>query len=377
MTSLHLPPLLLPLLALSCARPAASTVEERAPDGEVWLTASQLESSQVKVATVRSVDIPETVRLAGRVTFDDLRVTHVFSPVTGRVTRIFASPGDAVQAGAPLAEIDSPDVGNAMADLLKAQADAEAASYELARQRELFDVHAAPKKDLEQASDAAARAAAELDRTRQKMRLLHVGVTGPVTQAFVLRSPLAGRVVTRGLSPGMEVQGQYTGGNVPELFTIGDLDGVWVLADVHEMDVGRIEVGQTVIASLVAFPGETFPGRVTWISDVLDPTTHTLRVRVELPNHDRKLKPEMNATLTVTVDTHPSLVVPRSAVLRLGDELVVYVSQGALRDGRVRFRRQRVTLPAEMPADGLVRVKAGLEPGAVVVEQGAVLLSEG
>ena len=367
---------LLPLLLLACAR-AAAAPEEQAPEGEVWLTRTQLDSSQVRLTEVKEVNTPETVRLAGRVTFDDLRVTHVFSPVTGRVTRIFANPGAAVVAGAPLAEIDSPDVGNAMADLLKAQADAQAARYELERQKELYDVHAAPRKDLEQASDAAARASAELDRTRQKMRLLHVGVNGPVTQAFVLRSPIAGRVVTRGLSPGMEVQGQYSGGNVPELFTIGDLDEVWVLADVHEMDVGRIEVGQTVIASVVSFPGDTFPGTVQWVADVLDPTTHTLRVRVELPNHDQKLKPEMNATLTVTVDTRPALVVPRSAVLRLGDEQVVYVSKGELRDGRLRLQRRRVTLPSEVPADGPVRVKAGLEPGAVVVEQGAVLLSEG
>jgi membrane fusion protein, heavy metal efflux system len=366
---------LLSLLALGCTRPA-SAPEERAPEGEVWLTHAQLESSQVRLAPVQEVSYPETMRLAGRVTFNDLLVTHVFSPVTGRVTRIYSNPGDTVVAGAPLAEIDSPDVGNAMADLLKAQADAEAAQHELERQKELFDVHAAPKKDLEVAANAASHAAAELERTRQKMRLLHVVVSGPVTQTFMLRSPIAGRVVSRGLSPGMEVQGQYSGGTASELFTVGDLGEVWVLADVHEMDVGKMQGGQTVIASVVSYPGETFPGQVQWISDVMDPATHTLRVRVALPNPDMKLKPEMNATLTVTVDTRPSLVVPRSAVVRLGDELVVYVSRGELPDGRVRFQRQRVTLPSEVPADGLVRVKSGLTEGAVVVEQGAVLLSE-
>jgi cobalt-zinc-cadmium efflux system membrane fusion protein len=161
-----------------------------------------------RAVAATSSPVSQTVRLPGRITFDDLRVTHVFSPVTGRVGRIFANPGDTVKQGAALAEIDSPDVGNAMSDLHKAQADAETAQQELDRQRELYEAHAAPKKDFEVAANAAARAKAELDRTEQKMRLLHVSGAGSVSQTFVLRAPLSGEVVSRALSPGMEVQGQ-------------------------------------------------------------------------------------------------------------------------------------------------------------------------
>jgi cobalt-zinc-cadmium efflux system membrane fusion protein len=313
------------------------------------------------------------------VTFDDQRVTHVFSPVTGRVTRIFANLGDNVAKGAPLAEIDSPDVGNAMSDLLKAEADSEAAHRDLERQKELYEAHAAPKKDLDVAVDTAARSDAELERTRQRMRLLHIGGASQVSQTFTLRAPIAGQVVSRALSPGMEVQGQYTGGNVVELFTIGDIDQVWVLAEVHEMDVGRVRVGQPLKASVVAFPGVDFPGKVSWMSEVLDPVTHTARVRVELMNSDEQhvLKPEMYATLSVTVDQRPSVALPRSAIVRLGDVTVVYVSRGERVDGRLRFERRRVTLPTEVSAEGLVPVLTGVSPGDVVVEQGAILLSEG
>jgi cobalt-zinc-cadmium efflux system membrane fusion protein len=366
---------LLALLACN-GKPAAPEVEH-APDGEVWLSEAQVKASQVVLSVAHASSVPETVRLAGHVTFDDLRVTHVFSPVTGRVVKIFANPGDAVAKGAPLAEIDSPDVGNAMSDLLKAQADAEAAQHELERQKELYEVHAAPRKDLEVASDAAARATAELERTRQKMRLLHVGESGPVTQTFTLRSPLSGQVVSRGLSPGMEVQGQYTGGNQAELFTIGDLDQVWVVADVHEMDVGKVKLEQPVSAAFVAYPDHPFPGAVGWMSEVLDPATHTSRVRVALDNQDKLLRPEMYATLTVTVDQRPSVAIKRSALIRLGDVMVVYLSKGARPDGRLRFERRRVTVPTELPADGLVPVLAGIEPGDIVVEDGAILLSEG
>lgn len=366
------------LLALAaCAREQSTPAPERAPDGEVWLTPAQVTASQVQLSAAKAAPVPETVRLAGHITFDDMRVTHVFPPVTGRVGKIFANPGDTVARGAPLAEIDSPDVGNAMADLLKAQADAEAAQRELERQKELYEAHAAPKKDLEVAADAASRAMAELDRTQQKMRLLHVDGKGSVSQNFLLRAPLSGEVVSRALSPGMEIQGQYSGSNVTELFTIGDIDEVWVMAEVHEMDVGRVKVGQRVSAQVIAYPDQTFPGTVQWMSEVLDPTTHTAKVRVELPNHDRKLRPEMYATLTVTVDEHPQVALPRSALVRLGDVMVVYVAKGERTDGRLRFERRRVTLPNEVPAEGLVPVLSGVTPGDIVVEGGAILLSEG
>jgi cobalt-zinc-cadmium efflux system membrane fusion protein len=365
------------LFCLACNDKPAATEGERAPDGEVWLSEAQVKASQVVLSVARASTVPETVRLAGHVTFDDLRVTHVFSPVTGRVVKIFANPGDTVAKGAPLAEIDSPDVGNAMSDLLKAQADAEAAQRELERQKELYEVHAAPRKDFEVANGAAARATAELERTRQKMRLLHVGESGPVTQTFTLRSPLSGQVVSRGLSPGMEVQGQYTGGNQAELFTIGDLDQVWVVADVHEMDVGKVKLEQPVSAAFVAYPDRPFPGTVGWMSEVLDPATHTSRVRVALDNKDKLLRPEMYATLTVTVDQRPSVAVKRSALIRLGDVMVVYLAKGARPDARLRFERRRVSVPTELPADGLVPVLAGIEPGDIVVEDGAILLSEG
>ncbi len=365
------------VLLVCCHKPGESPVVEQAPEGEVWLSKAQLSASKVHIVAAVSSPVSETVRLPGRITFDDIRVTHVFSPVTGRVGRILANPGDTLKQGAPLAEIDSPDVGNALSELHKAQADSETAHQELDRQRELYEAHAAPKKDYEVASNAAARAKAELDRTEQKMRLLHVNGTGSASQNFMLRAPLSGEVVSRALSPGMEVQGQYSGGNVAELFTIGDIDEVWVMADVHEMDVGRVKVGQSVLAEVNAYPNETFPGTVKWISEVFDPTTHTERVRVSLPNHDRKLRPEMNATMTVTVDRHSSVAVSRSSIIRLGDVMVVYVSKGERTDGRTRFERRRVTLPPDVPVEGLVPVLTGVNIGDLVVEDGAILLSEG
>ena len=105
----------------ACKAPPPPDVE-RPPEGEVWLPPDQVKASEVQLAPAKAAEVPETMRLAGRVTFNDQRVTHVFSPVTGRVTRIFANVGDTVAKGAPLADVDSPDVGIAMSDLVKAEA---------------------------------------------------------------------------------------------------------------------------------------------------------------------------------------------------------------------------------------------------------------
>ncbi len=142
------------------------------------------------------------------------------------------------------------------------------------------------------------------------------------------------------------------------------------------MDVGRVKIGQHVEASVVAYPNQTFPGTVKWTSDVLDPATRTERVRVELANQDRKLRPEMYATLTVTVDERSTVSLPRTALVRLGDLMFVFVAKGQTADGRTRFERRRVTLPVEVPAEGLVPILSGVQVGDNVVVRGAILLSE-
>src|SRR6202042_2324640 len=126
------------------------------------------------------------------------------------------------------------------------------------RQKELLELHAAPQRDYEAAEGTYLNAKAELARAQHKARLLRSSCLDSATQEDMLPSPIEGEVIMRGANPGLEVQGQYTGGATVELFTIGKLDRVWVLADAFEMDVPRIKVGTPVGVSVVAFPGETF-----------------------------------------------------------------------------------------------------------------------
>jgi cobalt-zinc-cadmium efflux system membrane fusion protein len=319
-------------------------------------------------------DVDDTILSSGRVTFDDQRVAHVFSPVTGRVARIAANLGDRLTRGQPLAIITSPDIGQASSDLGKADADLIAAEHDYKRKKDLYDAHAASQADYETSEDNYRKAKAEKERAYQKAFLLRTGTVDSVSQGYTLTSPIDGELIARAVNPGIEVQGQYGGGTAVELFTVGELDKVWVLADVYEMDIARVKVGAKVSVSVVAYPGKSFEGRVDWVSGALDPTSRTAKVRCTFENPDRLLKPEMYATVTISVEETKALALPKGAVLRLGDQTVVFVQTGTTPDGRLKFEREPVQVD-EGEGSNWLPVQHGLDKGAQVVTQGAILLA--
>jgi cobalt-zinc-cadmium efflux system membrane fusion protein len=366
--------LVLCALAAACQHGGGEPAAPQPPAGEVWLTDQQVSDGHLAVQTVAVHAVGNDVVTSGKVTFDDLRVAHIYSPVTGRVSRILADPGQRVKKGGALCAIQSPDVGIAFADLGKAEADVTASQHDFQRQKELYEAHAGSQKDFETAEDSYAKAKAELERSRQKARLLRGGATDAVTQEFVLRAPIEGEVIARSVNPGAEVQGQYSGGAAQELYTIGELDKVWVMADVFEMDLARVKKGAKVGIKVVAYPEEGFTGVVDWIADQIDPTARTTRVRCEVENPARKLKPEMYATVTLAVPGVDALAVPLTSILRLADQTVVFVEQGQAPDGRRRFIR-RVVAAGDDEGTSMVPVSHGLQAGERVVTSGAILLS--
>jgi cobalt-zinc-cadmium efflux system membrane fusion protein len=342
--------------------------------GEVWLSPQQVAAAELLSEPLAPKPVGGLVVTSGRVTFDDLKVSHVLSPVTGRVVRIEAQPGQRVKKGDTLAVIESPDVGSAFSDAEKAQADFVAAEKDFKRQKELYDVHAGSQRDLEAAQGNFTKAKAELQRASRKAQLLRAGGANLGGQNYTLRAPIGGEVIARNVNPGTEVQGQYSGGTVVELFTIGELDTVWVMADVFEMDLGRVKQGTECRVKVVAYPGRTFTGTADWVSDTLDPATRTAKVRCKLANPDRALKPEMYATTSLVVDRQRTLALPRSAVLHLGDRTVVFVELGQAADCRLRFERRPVLVSEELGSDFLP-VLRGITAGEKVVTSGAILLS--
>ena len=155
--------------------------------------------------------------------------------------------------------------------------------------------------------------------------------------------------------------------NASPIATVANLDSIWILGDVFESDLSTIRSAQSVEVTLPAYPGETLPGKISNISDAMDPTSRTLKVRVVLPNPKHRLKPEMFANLSVARTTAPEFVLPTTAVLHEGSSSYVFFPTAA-----GKYERRQVTTGA---LNGkTVVVSSGLKDGDQVVKTGAALL---
>jgi cobalt-zinc-cadmium efflux system membrane fusion protein len=289
--------------------------------------------------------------------------------------KIDAQLGERVKKGQTLAVIQSPDVGSATSDIGKADADLIAAKHDFERKKDLYASHAGSQLDFETAEDTLRRAQAEKDRAVQRGALFHSGgSTDSVSSGFGLTSTIDGEVIARFVNPGAEIQGQYGQGGAVELFTVGELDSVWVLADIYEMDIARVKPGAHATVKVVSYPNKVFDGRVDWVSGMLDPVSRTAKIRCVFDNKDRLLKPEMYAQVDVAVDQKRELAIPRTSIVRMGDQTVVFAETGAAPDGRVKYERVPVTVD-EGEASQWLPVAHGIDAGTKIVTSGSILLS--
>jgi Cu(I)/Ag(I) efflux system membrane fusion protein len=152
-----------------------------------------------------------------------------------------------------------------------------------------------------------------------------------------------------------------------ELYTITDLSAVWVNADIYEFELASVRLGQRGTIALSYFPGQTFSGKVTWISPVLEEKTRTTKVRLEFANRDFKLKPEMYANVEIEVDGGKKLAIPDEAVLDSGIRKIVFIDKG---EGR--YAPAEVKLGGKF--DGYYEVLSGLSPGERIIASASFLL---
>ncbi|BDG04682.1 efflux RND transporter periplasmic adaptor subunit [Anaeromyxobacter oryzae] len=334
-----------------------------APPGEVRLPEVP---DFVKLARVEPSPEAGATAVTGKVAFDEGRVSRVGAPVSGRVTELLVQAGDRVKKGQGLLVIASPDAESAVADFVAASADAEVTRKTLAREQRLYADQAVPYKEVLQAQSDETKAAAALARAQGRLEVLGIDprAATPRASRYVLRAPIDGVVVERPANPGMEVRAD--GGT--SLVTVADLSRLWVLADVYERDLGQVAEGQAASVKVAGFPGKVFEGRVGHVGDLVDPATRTVKVRIEVANPDRLLKPEMFARVSLRgAPGEAVLTVPAQAVLSDGEASAVVVALG---EGRFQKR----TIESGPEQDGRVRVLAGLAPGDQVVVDGALFL---
>lgn len=358
---------------LGCGKAAPPAADASAPrvDGDVIAFpdgAPQLASLGLEPAAHES---SPPVSVTGRLAWSEDATVRVFPPVAGRIVTLRGAVGSRVAAGDLLAEISSPDYGQAQSDAARAAADLAAAQRNRERAARLYERGAAPRKDLDAADADLLRARAEAART--SARLARWGgdaaaiadpARGP-DQLFRLASPLPGVVVERNANPGQEARPDAA---VP-LFVVTNPRTLWVWLDVTERDLALLKTGDRLAIRSAAWPDRTFEGRLELVGDALDPATRTVRARGAVDNAAGLLKAEMYVTVEVSGKSpQPATVVPARAILTDGAGRVCFVEAGA-----ARFRKTKVTVGPER--DGKVPILSGLPEGARVVTDGSLLLS--
>lgn len=332
------------------------------------------ESPQLAALELAPVELraPVNTELSGRLMWNEEVTVRVFTPFAGRVRKIMADLGQRVEANGALAEVESPDFGQAQADTRKAASDLRLAERTLARSRELFAHGAAAQKDVDAAEDAQAQAEAEHSRALSKIAAYGANAES-LDEIFILRSPLAGTVVDKSVNSGQEIRADQMLANMPEitapLFVVTDPARLWIQIDATEVDLPHLQPGHEFTFTSRAFPDQTFTGRVDKVSEFIDPNTRTIKVRGSTDNSRRLLKAEMFVNVSLPDGKVSTLSVPAAAVFLKGDKHYVFVQE---KPGV--FVRQEVAIGSEEA--GRVPILSGLQAGQQVVTDGCVFLQE-
>ena len=295
------------------------------------------QSLGIRVVVAEMGSLAATFDVNGSIDFNQRDVTIVQARSGGFVERVYRlAPGDVIGAGTPIADLQLPEWGGA--------------------QTEYLSVKKLGRPDLTSAA-------------RQRLRLMgmpegviaEVDRTGRTGGRLTVRAPIGGVVQTLNARAGVTLA---TGQTLAEISGLGT---VWLNAALPEAQAGLVNIGQRATATLTAFPGESFAGRVVAILPTTTADSRTLTVRIELANRGGRLRPGMFAAVALGGDAKPALLVPSEAVIRTGTRSIVMLEKG---DGRYH--------PAEVitgrEGGGKTEILQGLAPGEKVVASGQFLL---
>jgi cobalt-zinc-cadmium efflux system membrane fusion protein len=360
---------------LAAALLAAAALHPRAAraDGET-LTLSASQVAAIGIGPVATQAFPREQTVIATVDFNEDSETQVFPTNQGKLIQLFARTGDVVRKGDPLFTIDSPDLVAAESTYIAADGVATLTSHALVRARDLLLHKGIAQKDFEQAVSDEQTAAGALLAAKDALRLFGMSpvaiaqlpVSRRVEPALVVRSPVSGVVVARNGAPGVLVQP----GTAPAPFTVADNATMWLLASAPESLSAELAQGQPVTATIDAYPGLAFTGRISAVTPVIDPNTRRFTLRAEVADPAHKLRSGMFGTETITTAAPlQALAVPENGVAREGDgTMSVWVTTD-----RTHFTRR--TVHVGLTANGYRQILDGLQPGQLVVTDGAVFLS--
>jgi cobalt-zinc-cadmium efflux system membrane fusion protein len=284
----------------------------------------------LKVEPVSKRDFRAEQETDGKIALNGDRTTPVYSPYSGKVTRVLAALGETVAEGAPLFAVEASEFVQAHDDLLNAVAQLKLAQATEARRHALYEAKGGSQQDWQQAQADLAAAQNAMTAVKNRLRILGksdaditaLETTDHIDAVAYVKAPIAGVVTDREVGPGQYIQ---AGASTP-VYTVSDVRSVWLVANVRESDAPFVHRGQPVDVRVLALPGRVFTARLTYVAATLDPTSRRLAVRAEIDNAERLLKPEMFANFTiVTGPASPGIGVPESAIIHEGSASRVWI----------------------------------------------------
>ncbi|MGQ0557609.1 MAG: efflux RND transporter periplasmic adaptor subunit [Nitrospiraceae bacterium] len=302
-------------------------------------------------------------------------MAEITALVRGRVVEVYGELGQEVKGNAPLAILYSSDLGLAQSAYLKAKAKLHVAEQAFNRAQFLLQEQVIGEAELQRRQAELLSSQAEANESHDRLKLLGMNdeefrrleSSRKIRSVVPIVAPFAGRIIGRKLTRGEVVE------TTDNLFVIADLSEVWVQANIPEKDIPfahsiHASGDRQVEVRINAYPKEVFRGTITYVGDVLDPVTRTMQLRIELPNQDGRLKPEMYATIRLFSEAQPDrLAVPEAALQRDQGRTFVFVQRSLneyeLREVHVGESNGTVTA-----------ILGGLNEGEPVVTHGAFVL---
>jgi cobalt-zinc-cadmium efflux system membrane fusion protein len=345
--------------------------DEHGEEGKVTMTAETQKQNGVVVAPAKKQRLGGVISATGKVEANADRIAHVSPRISGKIVAVRASLGDSVSAGQALATLDSVELGEALGRYHQSKTRLTLAQSNMERIKGLVEKKIAARKDILLAETDYKTAQTELHTDEERLSLYGVSTSDLKGEnhkrpLLPVMSPINGIITEK-----HAIVGELSDPS-KSLYTVADLSSVWVLVDINEKDLAKVRKGQTATVMVGAFPDLKLKGRITYIADLVNEATRTVKARIEVANPGRKLKPEMFATaeLALAADAPPVLAVPEDAVQELDGKKLLFVTENG-----TEFERRPVELGRA--AGGMVEVSGGLKEGdRYAVKGGFVLKSE-
>jgi membrane fusion protein, heavy metal efflux system len=350
------------LLALA-ALPLTACKSSAPPPAE----ATQPANAGVETAIAHAQRSTDFLDIPARVSADPSQVVRIFPPASGRMLGLRVLPGQEVKKGDAIATLQSSDIAAARADYEKAKIEVLRADRALTRGKLLLQHEVLSQADYYELEAADQTAHSELERSRQRIHELGFSEDSTSDQ-IPLRAPISGVVLDIGTATG-EMQRSLDNAN--PIATVANIDSVWIVGDIFERDLASVKLGREVEIRVPAYPDLKLSARVTNISNALDPNTHTLKLRVVLPNPKHTLKADMFATIRVPGAARNAFILPSTAVLHEGDKTSVFVQNAS-----GKYDQRPVTIGRTFDSGTVknIEVLTGINDGDKIVTVGGALL---